>query len=204
MNVSVSLLLQISLSGNLTSGIIFTNGTQNTTQYNLTGSSTLDAWNNAIYNYYGGSNWETGYWVQANATNAINATICQCPCDNLICKANSGVCSSPGDFYNVTYNSSTTANEGGVGFRNVSNNTIFSPGYAPAWGSSGLMGFGLADSWTVIGAVIGPGNYTNLRYWLDPYPNNQPSGIYNTTWSIRALEYNDTSGGASSCGTCSC
>jgi hypothetical protein len=203
MNVSVSLVLQISLSGNLTNGIWFTNGTQNNTQYNLTNSTYLDAWNNAIYDYPDGSNWNTSYWIQALSSNTINMTVCQCPCANLICRSGSGMCSSPTDFYNVTYNCQT-GNEGGVGFRNGTNTSVSAPWptpYAPSYGSA-FQGFGLADAYTVIGAVIGPGNYTNLRYWLDPYPNSEPSGIYNATWQIRAVESLGTAAG--SCGTCSC
>jgi hypothetical protein len=198
-NISVSLAVQFSISQNLSAGILFTNDTQNNTQHNITN---MDAWNNAIWNYPDNSSTNTSYWVQALSSNAINMTLCQCPCDNLVCKSGSGLCASPGDFYNVTYNSQT-GNRGGVGFRNVSNTTIFSPGDAPNYGSP-FQGFGLVHNFTVIGAVIGPGNYTNLRYWLDPYPNNKPSGIYNSTWNIRAVEYNETTGGAGDCGTCTC
>ena len=206
MNVSVALSISISLSGNLSAGIFFTNGTQNMTQYNLT--NTLDAWNNAIYDYPDNVNGNTSYYVQAAGGNTINVTVCQCPCDDLKCKAGSGTCGAS-DIMNISYQSQA-ANKGGIFYANQTNGTITAVGqYAPSYGSAiggtgNWSGFGLIDVYYIMGAVVYAGNWTNLRYWLDPYPNTAPSGIYNTTWNIRAVEWNDTTKGAGDCGTCVC
>jgi hypothetical protein len=163
----------------------------------------MDAWNNAVYNYPDSKYDNTSYWVQSSSSNTIDVTVCQCPCDNLICKAGSGLCASPSDYLYVQYNSQT-GNRGGVGFRNQSNSSVFLPittADAPTYGNA-FQGFSSPDNWVAIGSVIGPGNYTNLRYWLDPYPNSKPTGVYNTTWQIRLVQA--PGGNPGDCGTCSC
>jgi hypothetical protein len=42
--------------------------------------------------------------------------------------------------------------------------------------------------------MLDAGKDIYLRYWLNPWPNNAPTGIYNTTYKIRAVDYTQSPG----------
>jgi hypothetical protein len=191
-NASVAQYISITLSGNLTAGILFTNGSQNNTQYNITN---MTIWNNAIYNYPDNNQGNTSYWVKSTSPNA-NTTVCQCACNNLICKAG-GLCTAGVDFLNITYGCEG-ASTGGIAIGNStdSSNTGANVGTNP--GTNPNKGFIRPDDYIVVGTPVYSTYYVNLRYWLDPYPNTRASGVYNTTYMLKAIE------AGYSCGTCSC
>ncbi len=191
MNASISQPVAIILSENLTEGILFTNDTMNDTQVNIT--VTEGVWHNAIRNYIGNVQTKTGYWVQSSPGNAVNITVCHCACDNLICQ--SGLCAAGTDYLIVACSNPASPDDC-VGFANETSSTKGSDstglGTVPTKGFSGTL------TNQVIGALVKPGEYVNLRYWLDPNPDNAPTGIYQTNFKIYAVEY------GASCGACTC
>jgi hypothetical protein len=176
-NASISQPISINTSGNLTVGIFFTNGTQIGIQYPIT-NVTIE--NNATGNYWGAS-YGTEYYVGSSVGNTINITIGFTACDNL---RNSTL----GAYINLTWDTG----DGGQGafFGNSTTSAT-----APSLTVSSDYAFKV-DAWTIPGPLVSPGQKLYLRFWLDPWPNNVPSGIYNTTYKIRAVEYNTSLGSA--------
>ena len=191
MNASILQPICIELSENLTRGIFFTNttGSMDHNQYPITD---MEAWNNATWNY--NTSTTSGYWVRACSGNQINITVCHCACEDLTCK--SGLCTPNVDTLNVKCTDESNPDEC-VGFRNETSDTpgVFSVSTpSPQYGLTTLEG----DQNQIIAQKLEPGEYVNLRYWLDPSPNSAPSGNYTTTFKIYAVEY----GG--DCSVCSC
>ncbi|MEM5776843.1 MAG: hypothetical protein QXJ06_00145 [Candidatus Aenigmatarchaeota archaeon] len=183
MNVSISQPICIQLSGNYSTGILFTNTTNKGTQVNITYMTGL---NNATANYLAASD-GTAYYIQACAGNTIDVKAAHCACEDLICK--SGDCIVGTDKLYVTYGPG-----GGVGWANGTTATfnVHSPPDTTNYYFQSL------DSYQIIAGNITPGGYIYMRYWIDPRPDNAPSGVYNNTFRVRAVEIN------SNFGTCSC
>jgi len=178
MNASISQPICIQISDKLAEGIFFTNETTIGVQYPITN---MKVWNNATQNYAGPSS-QTLYNVTACSGNTINVTIYHCACDNLKCS--SGTCTPGVDQLYVEQKS-----DGGVGWVN---GTTATPGDTPSYYFPGI------DTYQIIGGKVDKGDNVYLRYWINPSPDNAPSGVYNTTFSIRAEEF------GSSTPTCSC
>jgi hypothetical protein len=183
MNASISQPIDITLSGNYTAGIFFTNTTEIGTQYPITDMTVL---NNATANYWtkmGADSNSTDYYVTSSASNTINITVWHCACTHLICQAG-GDCAAGTD---VLYVNDTA--DGGVGWANgtIANFETHAPAsYFPD-----------PDNYQVLGKVDA-GDDLYMRYWVNPRPNSAPSGDYEGTFSIRAVE-ESTSVGACSC-----
>ncbi|OGI15269.1 hypothetical protein A3K63_05010 [Candidatus Micrarchaeota archaeon RBG_16_49_10] len=186
MNASLSQPICIEISANYTLGVFFTNTSQIGTQYAITDTSVL---NNATSNYLNGTAYnQTAYWVNACSTNAINVTGYHCVCAELTCS--SGDCAAGTDVLYVNYTA-----DGGVGWTNA---TSTDPADAPA---DSNYYFPIIDSYQMVAPNLqasGAGRYMYLRYWINPRPNNAPSGVYNTTYQVRGVEIGTASG------TCSC
>jgi hypothetical protein len=176
-NASISQPISINVSGNLTAGIFFTNTTTIGVQYPITNVTTE---NNATANYWG-SNYGTEYYVGSSIGNTINITIGFTACENLYN-------STLNAYINLTYDTG----DGGQGafFGNSTTSAT-----APSLSTTSDYAFKV-DAWTLPGPLVSPGQILYLRFWLDPWPNNIPSGIYNTTYKIRAVEYNTNLGSA--------
>jgi hypothetical protein len=87
------------------------------------------------------------------------------------------------NYINLTWNG--VGNQGGF-FGNSTNATSWSPGLSTTAGYAFTV-----DSFTMIGEKIWPSAVNStmyFRYWLDPWPDNAATGIYNTTYKIRAVE----------------
>jgi hypothetical protein len=182
MNASIYQVIGIKLSDYLAEGILFTNTTTIGVQVPI---SAVDAWNNATRNYNGSAPYynTTLYHINASSANQVNITICHCACNDLI---------------NSTYNSRLYINGTGCsGTQGVGwvNGTSSNPGNPPQ--SSDYV-FPKPLAYQIIAGNLPPGNTIYLRYWLNPCPDNVPSGIYNTTYKFKAVEIGQT------CGTCSC
>jgi hypothetical protein len=180
MNASISQPICIQLSGNLSAGIFFTNKTTIGVQYPITDMTVA---NNATGNYWG-PNFGTVYWVKACSGNTINVSVYQSACDNLYN-------STLGAYIYLTYDSG----DGGQGafFGNSTTSAT-----APTLSETQPYAFKV-DDYVMLAERIWPAagyDTVYLRYWLDPWPNNAPSGIYNTTYKIRAEEVGVTPTGA--------
>jgi hypothetical protein len=186
MNASISQPIQITLSGNMTEGIFFTNTTEIGTQYSITNMTAL---NNATANYFRNTSIiynGTEYYVTSSGSNNVNVTTYHCACDHLLCQAG-GDCAAGVDKLYVN----DTA-DGGVGWANgtVTDFTDHSPPNSNYY-------FPDPDTYQEIG-IIDVGNNLYLRYWVNPRPDTAPSGTYQTTFRVRAVEKGTSSG------TCSC
>jgi len=173
-NASISQPISVTFSDVLKNGIFFTNGTQQITQYPITDVS-YD--NNATHNYAcSGSG--TCYNVSSASTNTVNITIYLSACDNLKNGTNA--------IY-LTWDS----NDNGQGAFFANGTSATEPTLSPTqpWAF-------LVDEFKPIFVKLAPNQVAYFRFWLDPWPNNAPSGIYNTTYLIRAYEetYNPASG----------
>ncbi|MFH8080604.1 MAG: hypothetical protein QXO84_01860 [Candidatus Aenigmatarchaeota archaeon] len=182
MNASIQQPICVQLSGNYSAGIFFTNTTTIGVQYPITNMLVL---NNATGNYWGASG-GTVYSAQACSGNTINIKIAHCACDNLKCS--SGDCAKDVDMLYVNY---TT--DGGVGWANGTTATFAT--HSPP---NSNYYFPDIDTYQLIAGNLAPGSYIYMRYWIDPRPNNAPSGVYNNTFKIRAVEISQ------SFGTCNC
>jgi hypothetical protein len=176
MNASIYQAVGIYLSDYLAEGILFTNTTTIGVQYPITN---VNAWNNATRNY-NGSSYGTLYNITAWSANQVNVTICHCACSDLTNVTG-------GNTYYIYINGSGTGE--GVGW---ANGTTSNPGDSPS------DRFPKPLEYQIVSGNLAPGNATYLRYWLNPYPNSVPSGIYNTTYRFKAVEIGQT------CGICSC
>lgn len=182
MNASIQQPICIQISGNYSNGIYFTNTTTKGVQYPIT---LMTGYNNATANYLAASD-GTAYYVQACSGNTINVKVAHCACDDLICS--SGDCAVNTDKLYVSYTA-----DGGVGWANGTtatfnqhqpiDNTYFFPAIL---------------QYQYIAGNLTPSDYIYMRYWIDPRPNSAPSGVYNTTFKIRAVEI------LSSIGSCTC
>jgi hypothetical protein len=178
MNASIYQVIGIDVSIYLAEGILFTNTTNIGVQVPI---SVVTGWNNATRNY-NGSSYGTLYYINASSTQ-VNITICHCACNDLV---------------NSTYNSRLYINGTGCsGIQGVgwANGTSSNPGGPP---SSSAYVFPKPLAYQIIAGNLPPANTIYLRYWLDPCPDNVPSGIYNTTYKFKAVEIGQT------CGICSC
>jgi hypothetical protein len=174
-NASISQPITIQTSGNLTVGIFFTNGTQIGIQYPITNVS---AKNNATANYWG-SGYGTEYWVQSDNSNTINISVYFTACENLENK-------TLGAYINLTWNPSGSQ---GAFFANGTSATAPTLNPTDAWAFK-------VDNWVTFTSQLDKGNKIYLRFWLDPWPDNAPTGIYNTTYKIRAVDYTQDPGSA--------
>jgi hypothetical protein len=178
MNASILQPICIVLSGNLSQGIFFTNKTTIGVQYPI---RDMTVKNNATGNYWGPS-YGTVYNVTACPGNTINVSVYQSACDNLKNDTN---------IIYLTWNP-TNAQGGFIGNATsptgfAAESTYFTEGYSM-----------LVDAYRLVAERIWPVGQPSiyLRYWLDPWPDNAPSGIYNTTYKIRAEEVGVTPTGA--------
>lgn len=182
MNASIQQPICIQLSPNYSAGVFFTNTTTVGIQYPITNMLVL---NNATGNYWG-SGGGTVYHIQACSGNTIDVKVAHCACEDLVCS--SGDCSVGQSRLYVSYTS-----EGGVGWANGTTATfsVHTPPntnyYLPE-----------PDNYQQISGSITPGGLVYMRYWIDPRPNNAPSGVYNNTFKIRAVEFTQPFG------TCNC
>jgi hypothetical protein len=172
MNASISQPICIELSGNLSQGIFFTNTTTIGVQYPITN---MTAANNATGNYWGEGG-GTVYWVKACSGNTINVTVYQSACENL----KNGT--------NTIYLTFDSGDGGQGGFIGNSTASATAPTLSETEGYAMLV-----DSYKLVIDRIAPvglggPEYGYLRYWLDPWPNSAPSGTYNTTYKIKAVE----------------
>ena len=183
MNASLLQPISISISGNLTNGVFFTNGTQIGIQYPIAVMTVL---NNATANYWNTSS-GSSYYVMSALANTINISAYHCACDDLTCEAG-GSCAAGTDKMYVSYTA-----DGGVAWANgtASNFAVHAPPDTTNYYFPGI------DSYQVLG-VVDNGRVLYLRYWNNPRPNNAPSGNYTTTFKVRAVET------GISAGTCSC
>lgn len=180
MNASIQQPICIELSPKYAEGIFFTNETTIGVQYPITN---VDTWNNATYNYNTtGGPYGTLYNVTACPGNTINISIYHCACNDLY---NDTV-----NFYiEVEGDDGDASNGEGVGWVN---GTTTDPGDTP------LYVFPDKDVYQLIGYKVDSGESRFLRYWLDPYPDNAPTAIYSTTYSVRGEDYTQPTP------TCSC
>jgi len=187
MNLTISQPICIEISGNYSTGILFTNTTTIGEQYAIT---EMDKLNNATANYWGPSG-GTEYWIRACSGNTINVTAYHCACDDLVCK--SGSCAVGVDKLYVSY----LSDAGGVGWANATTATGV-PNSPPDTTNYYFPG---PDSYQMVGGKLEPEGdeqYVYLRYWIDPRPDSAPSGVYNTTYKVRAVEITTDPG------TCTC
>lgn len=156
--------ISISISGNLSEGIFFTSleGSKVNKQYDVN----ISTWNNATWNYNNTpspGNYKTLYWIQN--TGNVNEDFCMKANSDLICSQ--GPCTGVSIYINnVTWNNATINDQ----------NT-------PSFDTTKRM----STSYTKIAYNVNVGSYIYLRFWL--YVDiGKPSGIYNTTYSIRGVE----------------
>lgn len=182
MNASIQQPICIQISGNYSNGIYFTNTTTKGIQYPITAMNT---YNNATANYLAASD-GTAYFVQACSGNTIDVKVAHCACDDLLCS--SGDCTVDIDKLYVSYST-----DGGVGWANGTTATFNQ--HSPINSNYFFPGI---DQYQLITGNLTPSSYIYMRYWIDPRPNSAPSGVYNTTFKIRAVEI------STNIGTCTC
>lgn len=182
MNASISQPICIQISDALSQGIFFTNKSTIYFQYPITD---MTSENNATGNY-NGTSFGTLYNVTACPGNTINVSVYQSACDNLKNGTNT---------INLYYDAGDGGQGGFIG--NATTATGFS-----AESTYFVQGYSmLVDNYRLVAERIWPvagKESIFLRYWLDPWPNSAPTGIYNTTFKIRGAEIG-TSPGSGSC-----
>ncbi|MGC8812634.1 MAG: hypothetical protein ACP5O8_03575, partial [Candidatus Aenigmatarchaeota archaeon] len=180
MNASIYQVIGITLSDYLKEGILFTNTTTIGIQYPITN---MTVWNNATRNY-NGTSYGTLYYITASSANQVNIKICHCACDDLTNTTLNA---------RLYINGTGCAGQQGVGWANGT--TATNPGdYPPGTNYN----FTKPDDYQIVAGSLAPNSAIYLRYWINPCPDNVPSGIYNTTYMFKAVEIGQT------CGTCSC
>lgn len=172
-NATISQPISARLSDDLMNGILFTNGSSiGLPQVPI---QNMKAKHNATHNY-AGEGYNTTYWFTAGEDNTINVSAYMMLCDHL-------KNSSYNAIINLTYNPI----DGGQGmfFGNSTTPSATSPSLSPTeeWG------FPQPDKFKLIANNTAPGQSVFFRFWLDPYPDNVPSGIYTTTFKIRVIDY---------------
>ncbi|MEM0473259.1 MAG: right-handed parallel beta-helix repeat-containing protein, partial [Candidatus Aenigmatarchaeota archaeon] len=157
-------ILSVSLSEKLSQGIFFTsvNGSLNNTQLPVE----IEKWNNATWNYNKtpspGDN-KTTYWIY-NSGN-VNQDFCLKANEDLTCY--DGPCTT------------MTISASNVAFTNSTFNNVTHPLFSSDRN--------LSTSYVKIAENVMPGEYHYFRFWLY-VERDKPSGIYNTTFSVRNVE----------------
>ncbi|MCX8179030.1 MAG: right-handed parallel beta-helix repeat-containing protein [Candidatus Aenigmarchaeota archaeon] len=157
-------IISVSLSEKLSQGIFFTsvNGSLNNTQLPVE----IEKWNNATWNYNKtpshGDN-KTMYWIY-NSGN-VNQDFCL--------KANADLTCYNGPCTTMTISASNVA----------FTNSTFNNATYPSFSSDR----NLSTSYVKIAENVMPGEYHYFRFWLY-VERDKPSGIYNTTFSVRNVE----------------
>ncbi|MEM5801141.1 MAG: NosD domain-containing protein [Candidatus Aenigmatarchaeota archaeon] len=158
-------ILTISLSQKLSEGIFFTNinGSKNNTQLPIE----VDKWNNATWNYNNTpqpGDKKTLYWIYNDGN--VNQDFCIKANADLTC--NEGSCiGNTIPIMNVAFTNST---------QNDQQNPSFSEQNR------------LSTSFIKIATNVQPGEYRYFRFWLYGNLTGKPSGIYNTTYTVRNVE----------------
>ncbi len=154
-------LIQILISEKLSEGIFFTNltGSIQNKQYPI---SNMKVWNNATWNYnQSDPNKATAYWIKNTGTNPED--ICIKADSDLICS--SGACAGNSiSTDNIAWSNSTSSD--------------------PPFNTEKR----LSLNYVKIAYNVQPDQIVYFRFWLNPEPDNLPSGVYNTTYSIKAVE----------------
>jgi hypothetical protein len=157
-------LISIEISQEISEGILFTNLEGSLT--NQQEDVNITTWNNATWNYNNtpspGSN-QTEYWIKN--TGNVNHDFCMKADSDLSC--NQGSCSG------------STISIDNVGWSNSTANNKTHPVYDTTKK--------MDTSYVKVGYGVQPNDYIYLRFWLY-VPAGKPSGIYNTTYSIRGVE----------------
>ncbi|MEM5776850.1 MAG: right-handed parallel beta-helix repeat-containing protein [Candidatus Aenigmatarchaeota archaeon] len=162
-------ILTMMLSEKLTEGIFYTsiNGSLNNTQLPIE----VDKWNNATWNFNNTpepGDKKTLYWIY-NSGN-IDQDFCIKANEDLKC--NEGSCiGNTIPIMNVAFTNSTENDEQNPSFSDQNR---------------------LSTSFVKIARDVQPGEYRYFRFWLYGNLTGKPSGIYNTTYTVRNVE----SGGA--------
>jgi hypothetical protein len=175
MNASIQQVACIILSGNLSQGIFFTNGSSiGLPQVPI---SLMDVKNNATGNYWGPSS-TTVYNVTSCSGVTINQSVYLSACDNLM--------NGTQNYINLTWYA--TGSQGAF-FGNDTSNSAASPSLSATQNYSFKV-----DDYVMVAYKLDVNQNIYLRFWLDPWPNNAPTGIYNTTYKIRAVDYTQSPG----------
>ncbi|MBU5689538.1 MAG: right-handed parallel beta-helix repeat-containing protein [Candidatus Aenigmatarchaeota archaeon] len=157
-------ILSVTLSNRLSEGIFFTNsvGSQTNTQ----GDIDITRWNNGTWNYNNTpqpGNLKTLYWVY-NSGNTPQ---------DICLKANADLTCSQGAC------ATNTISVTNIAYTNSTYNNATHPVYATT--------NTLSLSYVKVAENVQPGQYYYFRFWLYG-PIGKPSGIYNTTFSVRNVE----------------
>jgi len=156
--------ISISISEKLSEGIFFTNKTGSI--LNKQENVNISDWNNASWNYNNTpspGNLFTMYWIKN--TGNVNEDFCIKANSDLTC--NTGACAGQSiSIDNVVWNNDTS-------------NSATTPSFDTTKKMS--------TSYSKVGYSITPNSYIYLRFWLY-VPPGKPSGKYNTTFSIQAVQ----------------
>jgi hypothetical protein len=158
-------IISMEISEKMSEGIFFTstNGSINNTQMPIE----ADKWNNATWNYNntpGPGDYKTMYWIYNEGN--VNQDFCLKANDDLICEE--GECiSNKIPINNVAYTNSTQNNQNYPAFNDTSR---------------------LSTSFIKIAQNVQPNQYVYFRFWLYGNLTGKPSGIYNTTFTVKSVE----------------
>jgi len=179
MNATIQQYISFTMSNNLTAGIFFTNDTGSVTgvQYNLT---EMDAWNNGTGNFIGAGG-GTVYNITAVAGNTAPIMVCHCVCGNLTCI--SGDCAAGSDYLYTTAGA-----QGSEGIEWGNGTTPTNVPTTPTQSYSEFLGTG-EFQYQAVNTSLPASADIYLRYWLDPNPDTMTSGVYNTTYKFKIVEY---------------
>jgi hypothetical protein len=153
-------IFSMTVSPKLSEGIFFTNKTGG--EINVQFNVDILQWNNATWNYNATSK-KTEYWI--NNTGTVPLDICF--------KANSDLTCSQGTCLGYTISADNIA----------WNNSTLNDQSNPSYDTSKR----LSTSYQKIAYNVQPGTTIYLRFWLY-VPAGKPSGIYNTTYTARAVD----------------
>jgi len=154
-------ILSIEISQKLSEGIFFTNktGGETNVQYDVD----ILQWNNATWNYNATSK-KTEYWI--NNTGTVPIDVCFKANSDLICSQ--GTCiGTTISIENVAWNNSTANDQSN-----------------PSYDTNKR----LSLSYQKIAYNVQPGVKIYLRFWLY-VPAGKPSGIYNATYAVKAVDF---------------
>jgi parallel beta-helix repeat protein len=158
-------IISMMISDKLAEGIFFTsiNGSVNNTQLPIQS----DRWNNATWNYNNTpspGDYKTLYWIHNEGN--VNQDFCIKANDDLVCSQ--GECTSNKiPIFNVAFTNSTQNNEN-----------------YPMFNESAR----LNTSFIKIAQNVQPDQYVYFRFWLYGNLTGKPSGIYNTTFTVKNVE----------------
>jgi hypothetical protein len=153
-------IFSMTVSPKLLEGIFFTNKTGG--EINVQFNVDILQWNNATWNYNSTSK-KTEYWINNSGTVPLDFCF----------KANSDLTCSQGTCLGYTISADNIA------WNNSTSNDQSNPSYDTSKR--------LSTSYQKIAYNVQPGNITYLRFWLY-VPAGKPSGIYNTTFTARAVD----------------